>query len=831
MNLTNELEVLKSQLRPYLVNFLLEHGIEIGHNNMLCCIEPMHNDESPSMKILQDHNSEAFYCYGCGAFGDIFTAHEWLDNAPGTGIQFIKENLYALADKYKISYNEIELTEEQIEIFSRIKVNKAACSLMSVVDKKGNPKNWTDSHAIARGWKSEACKALGIRTVLDYNSFLRDLSLATSIDPKELADHYDIRSDMFGPDYITIPIFDVQGQPAGFTARWMKWKKGSKQSKYSNSHNSVAFQKSNILYGMHLSKKSTGRRLDVFEGNGSYITAMGHGHRSSVAIMGTALSEAHVRTMQALGFSHINLVLDSDITGRKKTSKLMEMLSGREGLKVTHTKIPENHDPDSFIMSHGLNEFYKLGTVSAFEFMLEEHINEIETGNVDKFISRMMKIIQNTANRIERGQQIKALSAIANIPEEDIRDEMSRIERVSVDNIKGSLASGIRHAKDTDELLAIMEKTRVSVEETSGLKNERLNLSDQESLENFQDLASTLRNKKPGIQGWKTGFSLLDHRLSGIKKPVGIDDAGNQIPMPGLLMAFGGASQHGKSTVLLNITMNIAMLNDDVSVLYWGLDDPRELISERMIAMVSGVAWEAVTQRRERTKEEEEKIQEAIQKISKLIAEGRFILKDQSNGRSLPMLRRWVEHSYKEHNRPICVVIDSFHKISTTQDQATFAEAAKAKAHSEELKSFYKTHNLTIIVSLEVNKAATPGIEPGMINITETRKVEYDFDVIGMVFNHFFDTDGDSDQIITEGNKVKPVIKVNIRKSKVGGAGPLYFALDPETFRLKSYSLEDIKRITATEEITSTNVSGGRIVPPDKGGFKSVSRQTSEPWN
>ena len=46
------------------------YGVEANRNNMACC--PFHDDKHPSMKL----NEEYFYCFGCGATGDVidFTA-------------------------------------------------------------------------------------------------------------------------------------------------------------------------------------------------------------------------------------------------------------------------------------------------------------------------------------------------------------------------------------------------------------------------------------------------------------------------------------------------------------------------------------------------------------------------------------------------------------------------------------------------------------------------------------------------------------------------------------------------------------------------------------
>ena len=41
------------------------YGLKVSRNGMACC--PFHNDRNPSLKL----NEEYFYCFGCGAKGDV----------------------------------------------------------------------------------------------------------------------------------------------------------------------------------------------------------------------------------------------------------------------------------------------------------------------------------------------------------------------------------------------------------------------------------------------------------------------------------------------------------------------------------------------------------------------------------------------------------------------------------------------------------------------------------------------------------------------------------------------------------------------------------------
>jgi len=297
-------------------------------------------------------------------------------------------------------------------------------------------------------------------------------------------------------------------------------------------------------------------------------------------------------------------------------------------------------------------------------------------------------------------------------------------------------------------------------------------------------------------------------------------------------MGFAGGSQHGKSVILQNIALRLAEYNDDICVLFWALDDSRERTYERLLSMHSGVSWKSITRRQNITDVESNILSQSIQKISELIRSGKLILKDHTTGSALPLLKRWIELVQNETDKPIVVVIDSFHKISSTSNESGMSEAGKSKVTSQTIKSMIQTHNITLLASLEVNKGASRGIEPDLLNITESRKIEFDFDILATVFNHYYDMDGDSDQIIMDGLTIKPIIKVNIRKSKDGGSGPIYFTLDRDTFRIKDYTIDEIKLLTGKEvrEIKNIITKSIEIQPPDKGNLQLIP-SGNEPWD
>ena len=53
------------------------YGLPIQQGNMICC--PFHADRTPSMKLNEDY----FYCFGCGATGDVIDLVARLFNLSG----------------------------------------------------------------------------------------------------------------------------------------------------------------------------------------------------------------------------------------------------------------------------------------------------------------------------------------------------------------------------------------------------------------------------------------------------------------------------------------------------------------------------------------------------------------------------------------------------------------------------------------------------------------------------------------------------------------------------------------------------------------------------
>ena len=813
----SQIENTKATLRPYLRKYLTDNDIDISPTGMFKCISKMHSDSSPSCRLLPDLYEQQYYCYGCQATGDIFSAAHELEALPIEGIEFVHKNMYRLADKFGVSYDRIELTPEQIEQMEQYSFIRVVADLMMLTNEDRELIHSTLDYGINRGFSKKICHEMKIATVLDYDKFVTAIQKATGFTRQEVIDR-GIKSSMFCLDVLTFTLFDALGRAVGFSGRWLDHAKGRERPKYVNSSKSCIFNKGELLYGLHIAKKSGRRQLNVFEGFGSVLSLYDNGHKAAVAVCGTSMTDEHVEAIDKAGFTQVNLVFDPDDAGRQAADTYMERLSGHEGMDVTLTVIPEEADitdTEDFVKTHGIGEFFKLKRISAFDFFLKKDAEDARLNKTSKveFISKILGIIQNTSNRITRGDQIKALAEATNTDERDIRDELSRILNASTGQIKDKLQRTLNKVRTPDELLAAVDDVRFSIINSVGAKEERIQLGIDEVANGLEDLSSILRNKKVGIQGWKTGFTVFDYRLSGMPKPVGLDDSGSPIPVAGLLFAVAGAPQHCKSTLIQNLSLGLLENNDDICILYWSLDDSRERTLERMLSIISEVSWRKVTRREGPTITDQQKIDEAKDRLLEHINDAKLLIKDQSIGNTIPLLRRWIEITREVVDKPIMVIIDSFHKIGNSASDNSNSEYSAVKKHSQELKEIAQLYKVTILCSMELNKSQGIGSEPHLNHITNARNMEYDFDIIATIYNEWYDLEGNTNAYMPNpiDYSIMPMIKFNVRKSKDGGDGVMYFALNKNNFKVNCYTTEEMRLLSATEEAGEVKTAGLKI--------------------
>ena len=88
------------------------YGLEVNRGSMICC--PFHADRTPSMKLNEDY----FYCFGCGASGDVIDLAARLFNLSG----------YDTAKKLAADFG---IVEQKPSVLTKLKRSKSQAELES----------------------------------------------------------------------------------------------------------------------------------------------------------------------------------------------------------------------------------------------------------------------------------------------------------------------------------------------------------------------------------------------------------------------------------------------------------------------------------------------------------------------------------------------------------------------------------------------------------------------------------------------------------------------------------------------------------------------------
>ena len=149
---------------------------------------------------------------------------------------------------------------------------------------------------------------------------------------------------------IIFPIHSINGDVLGFGARIISDK--LKEAKYLNSDSSDLYQKSKILYGMHLAKKEIKKTnfCYVVEGYTDVMALFQFGIKNVVSSCGTALTKDQIRLIHRFT-NNVGILFDSDKAGENATLKAIDEIL-KEGMSPKILQLPKGEDPCSFLQNN-----------------------------------------------------------------------------------------------------------------------------------------------------------------------------------------------------------------------------------------------------------------------------------------------------------------------------------------------------------------------------------------------------------------------------------------------------------------------------------------------
>ena len=323
-----------------------------GKNLVGLC--PFHNEKTPSFTVYPENGS--FYCFGCGAGGDVFTFTKLINN-----LDYI-EAVKLLAEKSGVVIEEnsydSSLTKQKQVI---LEINREAAKFFHsyLMSEQGK---WGLNYLTGRGLSISTIKHFGLGAAPDDWSqlcnYLRrkgfnneDMVLANVASKSQKGTYYDRFRNR-----IMFPLIDLRGNVIAFSGR--RRPDDTESAKYVNTSDTLVYKKSLNLFGMNFAKNHCEERVILVEGNMDAVSLHQAGFTNAIALFGTALTTEQVKLLSRYT-KEVVLALDSDAAGQKAVLRSLETAKN-SGLNMKILSIPDGKDPDEFILKNGAAKFNQL---------------------------------------------------------------------------------------------------------------------------------------------------------------------------------------------------------------------------------------------------------------------------------------------------------------------------------------------------------------------------------------------------------------------------------------------------------------------------------------
>jgi len=400
-----------------------------------CC--PFHDEKTPS--FIVDPERQSWHCYGsCQEGGDLFSYV-----MKKQSLDFL-EVLRILAPKAGVELPATYSPEETNKQKRLLEINTVAQNFYFEI--------------LLSGFQAEKAR-MYLRNRQVNESTLVEFKLGYApADGKSLYNHLKERSfsetemveaslvlqnenghffDRFR-DVITFPISNRSGQCVGFGVRIMDQAQlDAGHAKYINSPKNRLFDKSSILYALHLAAIPirNSNQAVIMEGYMDVITAHQAGYKNSVASMGTAVTEKQIEQLKRLT-NHLVLALDNDKAGHEAALRCVAYENLLEGeIRILH--LPEGKDPDEFIKNHAAEwpDLLKRA-VPIIDYLINHHslqANMQTAAGKSSLVKTLSPILAVINDRVRQEHYFQKLSQITGINAQTIKRQILQADLKSRD--------------------------------------------------------------------------------------------------------------------------------------------------------------------------------------------------------------------------------------------------------------------------------------------------------------------------------------------------------------------------------------------------------------
>ncbi len=405
-----------------------------GSNMTGCC--PFHSERTPSFTVFPEKN---FYCFGCGAGGDVITFIMRIENldyphalqhlADAAGIPMPKDDGAFVRKEKEV------LTRERNYEMNKIAARHFHDNLISPEGRDAL------QYFLDRGLAPATIRRFGLgyakdsfddlyKTLLDKGFTIDEIKAAFLCGISKNGKPF----DMFR-NRVMFPIIDTSGRVIAFGGRVMD----DSVPKYLNSSDTPVFKKKDNLFALNYAKnacvgnansdRARSGELILCEGYMDVIALHQAGFSGAVATLGTAITPDQARLIARYAKT-LYVSYDSDAAGKRADEKAIKYMN-EVGVDVKILKVTGAKDPDEYIKKYGAESFRKLmsGASGQIDYRLNEIISKYNPDIPDERVSMLQEactLISTIYSDIKRDVYAMRLSEMTGTEKSAILSEVSR---------------------------------------------------------------------------------------------------------------------------------------------------------------------------------------------------------------------------------------------------------------------------------------------------------------------------------------------------------------------------------------------------------------------
>ncbi len=385
---------------------------------------PFHSERSPSFTVFTTGEPH-FYCFGCGAGGDVISFTMRMENLD------YRSALEFLAKRAGVTLPE-DSRDTTREVGRKRVLEMNLCAARFFRDCLFDERLGADarSYLEKRELSSAVAKRFGLGYAPPSFGALHDHLRKNGFTDEEMVTGYCCARSQKGNVYdifrgrLMFPLIDVTGNIVAFGGRVLD----DSKPKYLNSSDTPAFKKSRNLFALNFAKSHADTRLILCEGYMDVITLHAAGFENAIATLGTAITAEHARIIKKYT-SNVVLAYDSDGAGQTATSKALRILA-EAGVDAKVIKMDGAKDPDEYIKKFGAKKFASLLDESRtqFDFKLDNIFAEYNINVPEEKIKAAAAITSEIAgvySGVEREIYTAKAASLLGIEEKNLKNDVS----------------------------------------------------------------------------------------------------------------------------------------------------------------------------------------------------------------------------------------------------------------------------------------------------------------------------------------------------------------------------------------------------------------------